>query len=499
MGPTVSESELSSTLRRCNYSVDRAAECLILGMTTTTSSSPATTPAARQPNRTDQAPIDLVNDVYAAMIDDTCARDEKVKHEEYQSIDEYKAPANPCIDLVASNIGLKANAESSGKKQAKLDSNPVVKKKKSQNGCDKFLLCSRWVVGFCTSRVGCVNYNENFELSSSSSGAAMIRFVSSRVEGTLPQSICAMLAPLLRNEKGPLISLTGCALMEDRYLRIGSEVPMNISIFLEQPLLFFDLFDAVGSNTNSNQNNKCQQLYLKSANRVSKKKLLPAVQAAYSLIEWAEYGDNHILEKFSSDNRGNESCNSSDDEFQDISGMKEGEDVRNTRLLPEEDFKPETDEVTSDTTKLTKDILCSQSVNKVISNLPEMSDPDFKGDLTLRCYQRQALHWMMMRESEASADRDELEKELKFLAELAIDTKLGSRKISSLSPMRLSTSAPISCECGPVIVTEEVAEDSTTLDGVQNVIQHPLWKRRFLATPDLGSVYSFYVSMFVKD
>ena len=52
----------------------------------------------------------------------------------------------------------------------------------------------------------------------------------------------------------------------------------------------------------------------------------------------------------------------------------------------------------------------------------------------------------------------------------------------------------IVCDIGPVVVTEEGQKKSTTLDGQVNPVNHPLWKRRFLAEPDLSRSVSFYVN-----
>ena len=88
-------------------------------------------------------------------------------------------------------------------------------------------LCQRWVVGLNTTKNGRLRYNEKLQMTHSNSGPAMVRFKGSDIEGTLGPNVAALLTPLLREEK-QLISMEAEALMDERGLAIGGEVPMAI-------------------------------------------------------------------------------------------------------------------------------------------------------------------------------------------------------------------------------------------------------------------------------
>ena len=103
----------------------------------------------------------------------------------------------------------------------------------------------------------------------------------------------------------------------------------------------------------------------------------------------------------------------------------------------------------------------------------------------LRPYQKQALYWMLQRES-GDHDRNKLEKELTLLAELS--------RNASQQPIMDPPKQDIVCEVGPVRVSQSMAQKSCTIDGVENPVNHPLWQRRFLASADKTRAISFYVN-----
>lgn len=81
------------------------------------------------------------------------------------------------------------------------------------------------MVGLSTTKGGRFQYQEKLELSHSLTGPAMVRFRGSNMEGTLRPNLCALLTPLLREET-PLVSMEAHALMEERGVPIGGDVPL---------------------------------------------------------------------------------------------------------------------------------------------------------------------------------------------------------------------------------------------------------------------------------
>lgn len=86
-------------------------------------------------------------------------------------------------------------------------------------------LCERWIVGLSTTKNGHFKYQERLDLSHSHSGPAMVRFRGRGIEGTLRPNVSALLTPLLRHDT-PLVSLEAHALMEERGVAIGGDVPL---------------------------------------------------------------------------------------------------------------------------------------------------------------------------------------------------------------------------------------------------------------------------------
>jgi SNF2-related domain len=121
-------------------------------------------------------------------------------------------------------------------------------------------------------------------------------------------------------------------------------------------------------------------------------------------------------------------------------------------------------------------------------NLHQAADPPgFTPDVTLRPYQKQALHWMFEREtSEISAE--ELEEQLQLQVEV-LNSKLPRPYVRD----RPREGVDIACECGPVQVSDCVEKATKTLTGHADVAIHPLWRKRYMATPDLSQSFVFYV------
>jgi hypothetical protein len=247
-----------------------------------------------------------------------------------------------------------------------------------------------------------------------------------------------------------MISLEAEALMDEQGIPMGGDVPMALRIFVQDPVAFFDLFENITPEGSARS-----QFFGKDRPR---KKGLFIAEAAFALLQWAEYGDDPTFEP---PMKGDEWKDSSDEEVE---------------VMGEDDFEAEGEDK-KDSPEWAKNV-----VNEGM-RLPEACDPvGFTGNVVLRPYQRQALHWMLKRES-GSDNRDELEEELTLLAELG-------RNASRLRPIE-PTEQDIVCEVGPVRVSPSMATKSRTIDGVENPVNHPLWQRRFLASPDKENVISF--------
>ena len=367
------------------------------------------------------------------------------------------------------------------------------------------------MVGLSTSRNGRVRHGEKLHLTASSSGPSIVRFRGSNVEGTLPQDESSMLTPLLRHvcdgSKHPtnLISISAEALMEDTGLVIGSEVPLSLSVHIDQPVQFFDLFSTATSaaDTKAGGND-----WLSKKISSKKKQMPPLATAAFRLLQWAQYGNvpsfipaNNTpdLSGDSYKEDGDNGSSSSDD----VDGNDN--DCQGATLVDEEQFsQPDEEENAPDWANSIIDSagagdsqtgpLSPSSSMKVGAQLPEESDPEgLRSDITLRPYQRQALHWMLRREDD-SPDRNDLTKEMELLAELASTSGTAAAAGGSAPSPKVGGSKGITCDCGPVLVSEEMASKSVTIHGDIDPVMHPLWQRRFLTTDGFNSAVCFYVN-----
>ena len=118
-------------------------------------------------------------------------------------------------------------------------------------------------------------------------------------------------------------------------------------------------------------------------------------------------------------------------------------------------------------------------------------------NIALRPYQKQALYFMLQRET-VGMTREQLNDQVQILNEL-MDQQQNDKNHTSLShrnQQQLFTtgSADISCDCGPVLVTERGQQKSSTVCGVVNPIGHPLWQRRYLASPDMKQSITVFVN-----
>lgn len=133
---------------------------------------------------------------------------------------------------------------------------------------NRLLLCQRWTVALSKSIRGQISHGETCNFDENYKSALhntitkvdpMVRFRTRRAEGTLNPVLCDILGPLLRFSVDtqstledrdaassasfvPLIHLSANALMEDHHLVIGSDIPINLQIYLNDPHAFFELF-----------------------------------------------------------------------------------------------------------------------------------------------------------------------------------------------------------------------------------------------------------------
>lgn len=398
----------------------------------------------------------------------------------------------------------------------------------STAAASRLLLCKRWTVSCSKTIRGRISYGEkcNFDENYKSATASattsaqkadpMVRFRTRYAEGTLNRYLCEILGPLLRlpatnisynahaaagssakEATVPMIHLEAEALMEDNSLIIGSDIPINLKIYLNDPVGFFDLFQQDVGKSESSQ-------FFGRKNASRKGKRYEVAEAAFRLLQWAEKGEEI---DYGIEEKGVQVVDIS--EMNERKSDKSEDDASSTSSA--------TQELVLDTADGDYEVLESQEVNELnemvadaknrSESIPELSDPSgFKADVVLRPYQRQALYWMCRREGltlkqlnidgkEEHAGDDE---ELELLAELAAFTH-SSRETDDV---QVWGGSGIACDCGPVVVgDDEVASRAVpVIDYGQNVeqgrkyVHHPLWKRRFLASDDLTTVYAFYVN-----
>jgi SNF2 family DNA or RNA helicase len=419
--PEVDECTMSACLSACGYNVERAAERLMTGQFTSAD----------------------------------CASSKKKKKSLFT------------LDVAATATNTNVRPDQKRQKmsnckptQSEARAQPIPLKKAKPTPRDNndpadrnYLLCQRWISnGVSRSKNGRVAFEESLTLIF---GGPIIRFQSLNLEGSLPTNLCAILTPLEGH-----INISATALMEDRNIGIGKEVPLSLRINVTDPKAFFALFqDRTGTNTSSAAAAFFGNQQKKPTKSTRKVKAMDLADAAFALLQWAEYGDVpefKVTEKPMVDE------------------VLENDDV-DEPLVSEDEFQAN---ATEEQTAIAKNVL-GQGGNE---GLPEATDPKGLKGITLRPYQRQALHWMKKREKEPSS-RAMVERELELLSEL---TK------SNRKQRMYNAELEVSCEdSGPIRVSETGAQKSKTLDDVVNPVNHPLWDRRYLAVGDSEAVCFF--------
>ncbi|GAX28913.1 DNA repair protein RAD5 [Fistulifera solaris] len=289
------------------------------------------------------------------------------------------------------------------------------------------LLCNRWISNAInTARNGQTGYQEDVTISASPNKMDL-RFQGDRAEGKMPDDLTQILVPLLREN---CIRAEGKFLMAEKNLPIGAHVPLTVQIFVDVDR-FFAVFDGHEETALSAFASKQRQA--KPTSWLS--------SAAFGLLQWAEHGNTPDFSKMAEEVEEGAEWNEADEDDDEA-------DDRSTA------------EVTSDTGL----------------NLEEAEQPEGFTNVTLRPYQKQALHWMWHRET-ASETQEEVQGRLELLSAMAGVTNKNKVEI-------MGSTENIVCDCGPVQVALEFRP---------SVIHHPLWSCRFLASPDMTEVKPFYV------
>ena len=350
----------------------------------------------------------------------------------------------------------------------------------------RLLLCQRWVSAMSTTRNGSISYNENISIHASNisssangknhKGAHIVRFKGSRIEGTLNTKLSYILSPLLSSSE-PFIDIEAKALMEDLKTSIGAEVPLELNIYILDAVRFFSLFDQDSEQSSSSNSGK--EFWAKGAMKGPQ----TVKSAAFDLLQFSQYSS--VPDFNSAEDNANSDLDEGTRADDDIIDGKEEEEVDEngpswaSSLYNSDESKDENEP--------------SEDIDPIMLK---------KKGITLRCYQRKALKWMMNREEHANENNNqEFQQQLTFLAELSasLRSKTGNERsgyINSVDETGKVTN--VRCNVGPVIVSKEVAEKAFTLNGKKDSMVHPLWSRRFLWNRENNGqeekVYSFYVN-----
>jgi hypothetical protein len=275
-----------------------------------------------------------------------------------------------------------------------------------------------------------------------------------------------MLTPLLRlrqHQPRSLLELRAEALMGER-LAMGATLPLQLTVFVTDPHAFFEVLRETAADEGATTN--AAQFFQKKNEEAEKKKRgrkkpTTAAQAAFELLQWAEYGD---VPDFRAAKKEEET--SGDDDDDDDDGIE----------LKEEDFETESAAESTAKGKELQQSVAEESMKHWSTQLPEEEDPVGLADgISLRPYQKQALHFMLQRE-QTGASRDELEEQLALMAELSANAS-NNHKSGVAAVFPAGSQMDIVCDRGPVVVSEEGRKKAKTLDGEVNPVSHPLWKR----------------------
>jgi len=295
------------------------------------------------------------------------------------------------------------------------------------------LLCERWISdAYCTPPRGSVGHLEDLVLIASGADTKIpqVRVKGDGLEAKLNRDVASFLAPLM---DAGLVEISSKSLMRCDGLVSGSHVPISIRVSLYEH--FFGVFESV-------KNEGSSSLFLQTVkNRKSSKRGVNIAEAAFNLLQWAQHGNLPRFGNLDTELEGEDGGEKEEKSMVDGSGSR----IVDTKLD--------------------------------VQTIPEHRNPDGL-KVALRTYQKQALHWMLQRES--NDKEDELEESLRFLSSLS-----GNAKGSIKQHSHIIKGESIVCECGPVKVLKRFASGSP---------HHPLWQGRYLATQNLDGVRVFYVN-----
>jgi SNF2 family DNA or RNA helicase len=506
---TFSEKDIYKCLQQSGYNVNIAAERLLCGFFKQSSN---------------DSPI-LFNGSKSTSASPSFMGESSGRDNEHSSSKRPK-PSSSCYSSTTS----KTQSIKPNKSEFEVTNNDVTTKMQGEN--IKFdtlpnilFLCQKWIVGFSTSRFGSIKYQENIHIHTSSSdstkndGSNIVRFKGSRIEGTLDSNLSNMLSLLLRHE---YICVECHGLLEDNQLHIGSEVPLQVNVYLRKPIDFFQLWDIASNNnvTDGDTSNIDNNILKKTI--TGKTKVLPKnnnskssknnktdiaeglSNAAFDLLQWSQYDQLPTFRKPPNSDTGNTSKSlvtspSTSNENNFSPSESKNNSIINAdkaSIIDDDDSKYEdVDNIDvydeSNSPEWAKSILDSNQT------LPEEADPVMftETGISLRSYQRQALYWMLQRERDEDGTSDGLKKQTELLSELL------STPSSTTNSSRVSLNDDESVVIdqrgqspGPVKVTRTEALQSTTIQGKSNQIVHPLWQTRYLWDKSKNLLHSFYVN-----
>ncbi len=409
-----------------------------------------------------------------------------------------------------------------------------------------FLLCQRWISnatitsrGTRTATPAVVRYREPFQMDYTQTGYSIIKFRTAAssthagvVEGRLPEHISRILIPFLRYPQqpgtlfsSPIITVQIESMMEETNIVVGSTIPVQITIYIQDTHEFFRIISSAStadghssskhyfqrqSQNNANFDHLDPSNTKKNYQNHSKYHTLPLNEAAFLLFQWAQYGDIPIFDdqteltnfknnnatstdrcattkaKYPNDGVESEDCDQEDDENTD-------DDDKDLPEIDDEEIDKEDLESTEVGNNSNMEIVSSSWTDALPDDIP---DPLFfqQHAISLRPYQKQALYFMMQRET-VGMTREQLDDQMQLLNELSQDAPDERNRLPH-APFTTATgtASEMTCDCGPVRVTEDGRLKSRTLDGDMNPIAHPLWQQRYLASKDMRQSITVFVS-----
>jgi hypothetical protein len=479
-GSGYTETDLVNCLKQCGYNVSRAGEILMTGQfKRPNKSAPGSKPKGKSAFFKVMAkspPSTSGSETHHKSLSNVEKRTEISRPSDISS-------KRPSVSLSPS-IGCTTQSRGAVAKALDLTLNEA----SNGNVSDpRLLLCRRWLSdAVITCRNGRVSHKERLLLRHSLTGYGMVRFTAASAEGRLPENVAALLTPLLRADP-PLIQVEAESLMQDESLVMGSSLPVQVTIYLTSPKSFFECMQpgfATDASTESSQYFANKENSKKGNKRHSKH--ITVADAAFLLLQWAEYGD---VPDFAVPGEGEDM--KGDTKPSPIKDSNEVSlDEADLELNDEEYEEASMNGTTAEGMELDSSV--GNAADKWTALLPEADDPTgFAQHVTLRPYQKQALYFMLQREK-VGESREQVEEQMQLLQELSSanrQTATGKFNGSGTRPGQ-----GITCECGPVQVSEAAQRESTTLNGELNPVSHPLWQSRYLALPDCSRSFLFYVN-----